>query len=300
MRMAFANTFQRRFFQRLDRPWDLSQLFDYLPDTYFYAKNLRGQFVMVNRALAAMLGAASPEDMIGKTDHDFSPRDMADQYVAEDRRVIQTRKPVTYQAWLIPDHRGSLKWYLSSKIPLFGRRGKVIGIAGAMRDVEKASELLAPYREMETVLTHLLTHYEEKIDFRVLARRVPLSISQLDRRFKRLFQLTPQQFLLRVRVNAACQMLASTDRSMSHIGLCTGFYDQSDFTKRFRRQMGMTPTAYRRKYHRPAREVSRSEAGRLTRIGRNMHGRRGKWLDRRRSARRSSQDSRPSNVLMRE
>ncbi len=248
--MASVIAFQRRFIERLDRPWDLGLLFDYLPDTYFYAKNLHGQFVMVNRALAALLGATGPEEMIGKTDHDFSPHDLADQYVAEDHRVMRTRKPATYQAWLIPDHRGMLKWYLSSKIPLFGKGGKVIGIAGAMRDVEKASELLAPYREMEVVLAHLLTRYEEKIDFRGLARLASLSISQLDRRFKRLFQLTPQQFLMRVRINAACQMLASTDRSISQIALRVGCYDQSCFTKQFRRQMGTTPTAYRRKYHR--------------------------------------------------
>lgn len=260
MRMALFDTFRRRFFQQLGNPWDLSLLFDYLPDTYFYAKNLREQFVAVNQALATLVGVASPDEMIGKTDHDFSPRDMADQYVAEDRRVIKTRKPVIHQAWLIPDHRGALKWYLSSKIPLFGRTGRVIGIAGAMRDVEKATELLAPYREMEVVLTHLLTHYEEKIDFRQLARLVPLSISQFDRRFKRLFQLTPQQFLLRVRLNAACQMLASTDRSILHIALRTGFYDQSYFTKHFRRQMGITPTTYRRKYQ---RELSRGEAAPL-------------------------------------
>jgi PAS domain S-box-containing protein len=250
MRMASPTGFQRRFIERLDRPWDLGLLFDYLPDTYFYAKNLRGQFVMVNRALASIFGACNPEEMLGKTDHDYSPHDLADQYVAEDRRVIETRKPVTHQPWLIPDHRGTLKWYLSSKIPLFGKRGKVIGIAGAMRDVEKASELLAPYREMEAALAHLLTRYEEKIDFHHLARLVPLSISQFDRRFKRLFQLTPQQFLLRVRLNAACRMLASTDRSVLQIALRTGFYDQSYFTKHFRRQMGVTPRAYRQKYRR--------------------------------------------------
>lgn len=248
--MASSHEFRRQFFKRLESPWDLIQLFDFLPDTYFYAKNVRGQFVMVNQANASLFGAACPEDMIGKTDHDFSPRDRADQYVAEDRRVMQTRQPLPHQPWLIPDHRGELKWYLSSKIPLFGKGGRVIGIAGAMRDVQKASDMLVPYQEMEAVLTHLLTRFEQKIDFHYLAHLASLSISQLDRRFKRLFQLTPQQFLLRVRLNAACQMLVSTDRSVSQIALRTGFYDQSYFTKHFRRQMGATPTAYRRKYHR--------------------------------------------------
>ena len=250
MRMPSTVAIRRNFFERLESPWDLIQLFDYLPDTYFYAKNVRGQFIMVNQALANIFGACTPEAMIGKTDHDFTPHDLADQYVAEDRRVMQTRRPLPHQAWLIPDHRGVLKWYLSSKIPLFGRGGRVIGIAGAMRDVQKASDMLVPYQEMEAVLSHLLTQYEQKIDFHYLAQLASLSISQLDRRFKRLFQLTPQQFLLRVRVNAACQMLVSTDRPVSQIALRTGFYDQSYFTKHFRRQMGMTPTGYRRKYRR--------------------------------------------------
>jgi PAS domain S-box-containing protein len=252
MRMATnrLESFRSRFFQRLGNPWDLGLLFDYLPDTYFYAKNVRGQFVMVNQALASLLGDTTAQEMLGKTDHDYSPHDMADQYVAEDRRVMETRKPVIHQAWLIPDHRGSLTWYLSSKIPLFDRSANVIGIAGAMRDVKKATDLLAPYREMQTVLDYLLTRYEEKIDFHALAQLASLSISQLDRRFKRLFQLTPQQFLLRVRTNAASQLLVSTDEGILQIALRTGFYDQSYFTKHFRRQTAMTPTAYRSKYRR--------------------------------------------------
>ena len=36
------------------------------------------------------MGGGTPEDMIGNTDHDYSRHDLADQYVAEDRRVIQT------------------------------------------------------------------------------------------------------------------------------------------------------------------------------------------------------------------
>ena len=133
---------------------------------------------------------------------------------------------------------------------MFGPGGKVLGIAGAMRDVQKASDMLAPYREMGPALAHLFARYEEKIDFHRLAALVPLSLSQLDRRFKQLFQLTPQQFLLRVRMSAACQMLASTDRSILQIALRTGFYDQSYFTKQFQRRQGLTPTAYRKKYRR--------------------------------------------------
>ena len=55
-------------------------------------------------------------------------------------------------------------------------------------------------------------------------------------------------FLLRVRVNAAGRMLADTDRPVADIAQATGFYDQSYFTKHFRRRMKLTPTAYRQAY----------------------------------------------------
>jgi PAS domain S-box-containing protein len=251
--MSSHESFQSEFCRRLDCPWHLSQLFDYLPDTYFYAKNLNEQFVMVNQALASMLGLEGPEEMIGKTDHDFSSCDLADQYVAEDQRVIRSGQPLINQAWLIPNHRGELRWYLSSKIPLLGDGGSVIGIAGAMRDVEKAGVLLAPYREMEELLRCVFTRYAEDLDVAQLARLAGLSVSQLDRRFKRLFQMTPREFVLRVRLNAACRMLASTEDSITDIALRTGFYDQSHFTKHFRRQIGVTPRSYRGKYGAPSR-----------------------------------------------
>jgi PAS domain S-box-containing protein len=243
-----ATTFTHDFCRRLDSPWHLGQLFDYLPDTYFYAKDRDGRFVMVNEALAHMLGLRCVDEMIGRTDHDFSPHDLADQYLAEDQRVIQTGRPLVNQAWLIAGGRGELKWYLSSKIPLYGDGGKIIGIAGAMRDVEKASVFLEPYRQMEDVLGYVFARYGERIEVESLARLVHLSVSQFDRRFKRIFRMTPQQFVMRVRLNAACRMLTSGAESVAEIALRTGFYDQSYFTKHFKRQVGITPTAYRRQY----------------------------------------------------
>jgi PAS domain S-box-containing protein len=248
VRMIDPQTFQRAFGRRLDSPWHLSLLFDYLPDTYFYAKNNAGQFILVNQALADMHGACSPAAMIGKTDYDFSPHDLADQYVAEDRRVIERGRPLANQAWLVRDHRGQLKWYLSSKIPLFGDGGAVIGIAGAMRDIEKAGTFLKPYHEMEQVVAHVFERYPGKVEVPALARLAHLSLSQFDRRFKHLFHMTPQQFLLRVRVHAACRLLATTPVAVAQIAARSGFYDQSYFTKQFRRNTGLTPAAYRRKY----------------------------------------------------
>ena len=60
--------------------------------------------------------------------------------------------------------------------------------------------------------------------------------------------MTPMQYVLRVRINASCQLLTSTGRSVAEIALACGFYDQSYFTKQFHKQLGQTPTEYRSRY----------------------------------------------------
>ena len=246
--MEDPRKFQQQFLSRLDNQLYVAELFDYLPEVYFYAKDQHSRFVKVNKASAAMHGYSSELQMVGKTDHDFHPRHLADQYIAEDRRVMAGRQPIPNQVWLVPDHDGSLKWFVSSKIPLFGDGGQVIGIAGAMRDFEKAESLVQPYQQMERVLAYVVQHYGEKIEVSELASLVHLSVSQFDRRFKSIFQMTPQKYILRVRINAACQSLTTTNQSVANIAQSSGFYDQSYFTKQFRRHMGLTPLAYRRKY----------------------------------------------------
>ena len=60
--------------------------------------------------------------------------------------------------------------------------------------------------------------------------------------------MTPMQYVLRVRINAALQALTTSDRNIAEIAAACGFYDQSYFTKQFRRQFAQTPTVYRERY----------------------------------------------------
>jgi AraC-like DNA-binding protein len=82
---------------------------------------------------------------------------------------------------------------------------------------------------------------------------IGLSVSQFDRRFKKLYQMTPMQYVLRVRLNAASEAISTSDRSIAEIALACGFYDQSYFTKQFRRQFAETPSAYRERYRNEGR-----------------------------------------------
>jgi PAS domain S-box-containing protein len=246
--MRDPGRFQQRFFERLAGGLPLASLFEYLPEVYLYVKDRQSRFVKVNEAWWRMRGYNSEAEIIGLSDMDIHPPHLAEQYIEEDRRVMRDRRPLPNQIWLVPGSGQELKWFLSSKVPLFDARGRVVGIAGVMRDLEKAESMIRPYREMDEVITYVLRHYPERIEVGQLARLIHLSVSQFDRRFKRLYQMTPTQYVLRVRVNAARQALATDDRSIAQIALACGFYDQSYFTKQFHKLLGQTPTEYRARY----------------------------------------------------
>lgn len=248
LRMESAESFQRHFFEQLGPKLHLAELFESLPEVYFYAKDRDSRIVKANSALVRLRGWVDERELIGKSDFDIHPRHLAERYVAEDQRVISTGSALLNQVWLIPDETGGLKWYLSSKIPLLGRDGPVIGVAGMLRDLRKFETAYRPYQAMDAVLGHVLDHYPERIEVPDLAAMVDLSVSQFDRRFKSLFQMTPREYVLRVRTDAAIHLLVTSPQSITEIALACGFYDQSSFGKQFRKRTGMTPVEYRRRY----------------------------------------------------
>ena len=248
LRMASPEALQREFFGRLGPGRQFVDLFEYLPEVYVYAKDREGRLVAANRALVAMRGLSDEREMIGLTDFDLHPRHLAERYVAEDRRVMESGRALPNQVWLIPNEAGGLTWYLSTKVPLSGNSGEVVGVAGMLRDLRKFETAYRPYQALDAVLRHVLDHYAERIDVPELASMAGLSVSQFDRRFKALLRMTPREYVLKVRTDAAVHALVTTGRSVAEIAVDCGFYDQSSFGKQFRKRMGMTPGEYRRVY----------------------------------------------------
>ena len=64
--------------------------------------------------------------------------------------------------------------------------------------------------------------------------------------FRRYFGCTVGEFVRRERVSRACQQLTNSNTPLAEIALRTGFADQSHFTRTFKHQIGLTPSAYRK------------------------------------------------------
>jgi AraC-like DNA-binding protein len=240
--------FDEAFFSRLDDAAALGPLFDYLPDVFLFVKDARHRFTMVNAAVWRMHACRSAADMLGKTDHDFHPPLLARQYVEEDRRVMAAGVPLPEQVWLVPGADRVPRWYLSTKMPVRDRAEAVIGVAGVMRPYDRAGRVPDDYRRVTPAIEHVLAHYGGDLSMADLARRVHLSVSQLQREFQRLFGVSPRDYVFQVRLQAARRLLDSTTEPLGQIAAQCGFYDQSHFVKRFKAATGLRPLEYRRRF----------------------------------------------------
>src|SRR5262245_41537329 len=92
--------FQERFFARYPSLKPLMDLFEHTPGVCFYAKDRKSRFVRLNRANLAVYGVADEESLLGRSDRDFHPPYLAEGYIAEDQRVMETG-PIWNQTWLV-------------------------------------------------------------------------------------------------------------------------------------------------------------------------------------------------------
>ncbi len=90
------------------------------------------------------------------------------------------------------------------------------------------------------------TAFPRAVDNATLARSAGMNESAFVRRFRLSAGLTPHQFLLRLRVQAAAEALLSDALSVEEIAERAGFFDRYHFSRIFHRATGMTPTVFRK------------------------------------------------------
>ncbi len=234
------------FFESLSQAAGL-ELFDYLPDVFLYVKDSAGRFVKVNETLLRARGLKSEAEILGKTDLDIHPKFWGARYREEDQRVMQSRQPLIDQVWLIPDVKGRLESFISTKIPLFNTNGDCIGIAGFRRPLNPISgDSGSRASGIKSAVKAMTEQYAEPIEMGRLADVAGLSHSQFNRRFRATYRMSPSTYLQRVRVHEASRRLIESDQSALEISLATGFYDQAHMTRTFKKFLGVTPSEFRR------------------------------------------------------
>lgn len=243
----------KRQWDELLQPGQFRHLFDHLPGTLFFAKDLSGRLMAGNPAFVRRCGFQKEAEIIGIMDSSvFSPR-LAEKYRKDDELVISTGKPLLGIIEMFPNQEGKPEWFVTDKLPLFNTYGKVCGLCGTVRSYEAQRAAMQPYLELAIVADHLKLHFREKLDVPQLAKMAHMSVRQFERKFRATFQMTPRDYLIRMRLIAACELLARSNQALTAIALECGFYDHSDFARQFRRNMGQTASQYRAEHRKKAR-----------------------------------------------
>ena len=102
-------------------------------------------------------------------------------------------------------------------------------------------------QRMRAMLGFIRANYAQPITVDDIAASANIAKSECFRCFAELSKTTPVEYVAKIRLMHAAQLLVTTDSSISGICFATGFNNTSYFSKRFSREYGMTPKAYRTK-----------------------------------------------------
>lgn len=137
-----------------------------------WLKDTESRLLAVNQPYADAAGIGSPDELVGKTDLDFWPRDLAERYRADDRAVMSSRRKVLVEEPI--ETAGRRAWHETYKAPVEDERGVLLGTVGFARDITDRKRL-----EQMVVSKQAELHAREQ-EFRLLAENSPDVIVRYD------------------------------------------------------------------------------------------------------------------------
>jgi PAS domain S-box-containing protein len=154
---------RERIEQVLDRERLLLRtLIDNLPD-YVYAMDAEGRFVIANVAVARQLGFSSPSEVIGKSNFDLFPHELATRYHADEQKIIRSGQGLYNHEGPTVDasKKEKNRWVSTTKVPLRNAQGEIAGFIGLGHDIterkRQEEELKQKNSELER-FTYTVSH----------------------------------------------------------------------------------------------------------------------------------------------
>jgi PAS domain S-box-containing protein len=243
-----ATALRKSFFESLGGLLPVDRLFDGVPDIVFFVKDACGRYMAVNDTLAARCGLANKDEAIGRTAEELFPSPLGDAFAQQDRDILRGESGIRDHLELHLYPGGRSGWCLTFKEPIPGKNARVAGICGISRDLHAPGAGDGDFAAMSAATDHIHRHFDEPLRLPALAEMAGLSVYQFDQRIRALFHVTAGQYLVKVRIDAACKRLTGSDEPIVRIALACGYTDQSAFSRQFKQVVGISPLAYRRKF----------------------------------------------------
>ena len=131
----------------------LRTMVDLIP-AFIYAKDRQSRFTACNELVARRMGT-SPEQLIGKTDFDFFPREMAEKFFSDEQALLQSGEALmNHEEVAFDQTRGMNRTILTCKVPVRDEHGTVTGVVGTGYDItdrKAAEERLASLERHQSI-----------------------------------------------------------------------------------------------------------------------------------------------------
>jgi len=214
------------------------------PNSFFFIKDLETRLVFANRQM--LLAFGGDKNIIGMRNIDFVVGKVCEDYTNDDNDVMQNGVPILDKIELSFNVDGkTMSWRKTSKYPLRDLKNNVIGlisISVLLDDVFTSDD------DLSQLIDYMKANSPKKICVEDLAKVLNLSVSALERNFKKRYNMSPIQYLNFIRVNSASILLINSTKSISEIAYDVGFYDQSYLCKNFKKIVRLSPKEYRAKF----------------------------------------------------
>ena len=167
-------------------PRHLESTFEYFSkhtSSIIFVKDKQGRYVVANDTAANWLGT-TVDEMLGKTDRDLFPPEVAQAIQSADRQVLETTEPLEYEETVVQS--GEKRKLSTKKIPWIDSSNLLLGLIGICRDITDDKESDTDVQRIEAELLNRLTEIE------YIYQTAPVGLSVLDEKLR--FQKVNQHF----------------------------------------------------------------------------------------------------------
>jgi diguanylate cyclase (GGDEF)-like protein/PAS domain S-box-containing protein len=128
-----------------------------VPDL-IYVKDAEGRFLLANQGTADVMGAASGNELRGKSDFDYYSAELAAGFYQDEQKVIESGVALVSQDKHVREGDGRVRWLLTTKLPFRDSEGKAIGIIGIGRNITALKETESELKRARENLHFKATH----------------------------------------------------------------------------------------------------------------------------------------------
>lgn len=222
----------------------VERLLDVVPDAIFFAKDADLRYVAANRAMLELCGVATREALIGRSSGDFFADDVRVRYESIDRWVMRTGVALVGSLGLSTPKRGRQSWLLCTHWPIHNERGGVAGATGIAVRLGARGRRGEICGRVARAVESMRQNLDQELSLDALAGLAGVSASQLARDFSKFFGVSPRQYQVRLKMQAALDLLERMP--LAQVAQECGYSDQSAFARQFRKVVGLSPARYLR------------------------------------------------------